>query len=45
VLRELVTTLLVLSGGRCERYKCLAGIGSQCNCIIVTYLVRIKFGG
>ena len=31
VLHELVTTLLVLSGGRFDKYKCFAGVSNPCN--------------
>ena len=46
MLNELVTTLLVLSGGRREKYKCIAGVSSSlCNRITVMYPVRMKSGG
>jgi hypothetical protein len=46
VLHELVTTLLVLlSGGRCDKYKCFAGVSNPCNRIIAMNTVRMILVG
>ena len=45
MLHELVTTLLVLlSGGRHDKYKCFAGVSNPYNRIIVMNPLKNDFG-